>query len=140
MFVGQYGHALDRKGRVVLPAPYRASVASRGFVTRLDGCLGLWSEDGFREVAERFKAERDAGNLELNVFRMFMSNVRDVKLDAAGRVTLPRELLDELGFGDQVVVSGNFDRVEIWPAERFQAEQGSEAGDELADAIKRLGL
>ena len=57
MFVGQYEHALDDKGRVVLPSPFRAFVADRGYVTHLDGCLGLWSADAFRLVAEKWKAE-----------------------------------------------------------------------------------
>lgn len=140
MFVGQHEHALDRKGRVVLPAGFRASVAERGYVTRLDQCIGLWSEDGFRVVADRWKAELEAGNISLRAFRKFMNSVRDVKLDAAGRITLPRELLDELEFDAAVVVSGLYDRVEIWPAEKYEADQDSDAGDDLAEAIKRLGL
>jgi MraZ protein len=140
LFVGQHEHSLDRKGRVVLPAPFRASVADRGYVTRLDQCIGLWSHDGFASVAERWKAELEAGNISLRAFRKFINSVSDVKLDAAGRVTLPRELLDELGFDSQVVVCGLYDRVEIWPIEKYEDDQDDEAGDELAAAITRLGL
>ncbi len=124
----------------MLPAGFRASVAERGYVTRLDQCIGLWSQEGFQVVADKWKAELEAGNISLKAFRKFMNSVKDVKLDAAGRITLPRELLDELGFADQVVVSGLYDRVEIWPAEKYEADQDDEAGDELADAITRLGL
>ncbi len=141
MFVGQYEHALDDKGRVVLPSPFRAFVAERGYVTQLDGCLGLWNEKDFREVAEKWKAESAASRISMRVFRKLMNSVREVKLDSAGRITLPRELLDELGFESQVVVSGLFDRVEIWPAETYQADLDTdEAAEELAEAVSRLGL
>ncbi len=141
MFVGQYEHAVDDKGRVVLPAPFRAFVAERGYVTQLDGCLGLWSEDEFRQVAEKWKTESAASRISMRVFRKLMNSVREVKLDAAGRITLPRELLDELGFQSQVVISGLFDRVEIWPAETYAEDLDTqEAADELAEAVARLGL
>ncbi len=140
MFVGQHEHSLDAKGRVVLPAPFRASVAERGYVTRLDNCIGLWSQEGFQEVAEKWKTQRDSGQITNSVFRKFITSVNEVKLDSAGRITLPRPLLDELEFDSNVVVSGLYDRVEIWPAEKYAADQSDDIGDELADAINRLGL
>jgi len=141
MFVGQHEHALDGKGRVVLPSPFRAHVAERGYVTQLDGCIGLWSPDDFRAVAEKWKIESEAGRISMRVFRKLMNSVREVKLDSAGRITLPRELLNNLGFDAQVVVSGLFDRVEIWPADAYAADQDTdETSAELADAVARLGL
>ena len=141
MFVGHYEHALDEKGRIVLPSPFRAFVADRGYVTQLDGCIGLWSPDDFRLVAEKWKAESEASRISMRVFRKLMNSVREVKLDSAGRITLPRELLNDLSFGSQVVVSGLFDRVEIWPADAYAEDQNSdETTTELADAVARLGL
>jgi MraZ protein len=141
MFVGQYDHSLDDKGRVVVPSPFRAFVDNRAFVTRLDGCIGLWGSDDFRDVAKRWKSEMDGGNVSSRVFRKLMSGVREVKLDAAGRITLPRELLDEFGFVTQVVVAGRYDRVEIWPAERYADQlESDEASEELAETVARLGI
>ncbi len=140
LFVGQHEHSLDRKGRVVLPAPFRASVAERGVVTSLGPFIGLWSQEGFRTVAERWKKELEAGNISTQVFRKLMNDVADVKLDSAGRITLPRELLDELGFESQVVVGGMYDRVEIWPLDKYRENQDDDVADELAAAISRLGL
>lgn len=141
MFVGQYEHALDDKGRVVLPSPFRAHVAERGYVTQLDGCIGLWSPDAFQAVAEKWKTESEAGRISMRVFRKLMNSVREVKLDSAGRITLPRELTTALGFESQVVVSGLFDRVEIWPANAYREDQDTEeTAAELADAVARLGL
>jgi len=141
MFVGQYDHALDEKGRVVLPSPFRAFVADRGYVTLLDGCIGLWSAEKFQIVAEKWKAESEASRISMRVFRKLMNSVREVKLDSAGRINLPSELLEELNFSSQVIVSGLFDRVEIWPAEAYEKDQDTEdAAEELAEAVARLGL
>ncbi len=140
MFVGQHEHSLDAKGRVVLPAPYRASVAARGYVTRLDSCIGLWSEEGFADVAQKWMGYREQGLISNQIFRKFTTNVNEVKLDSAGRITLPRTLLDDLEFDSQVVISGLIERVEIWPSDRYELDQGGDVGSEYADAINRLGL
>ncbi len=77
----------------------------------------------------------------MRVFRKLMNSVREVKLDAAGRITLPRDLLDRLDFQSQVVISGLYDRVELWPAETYANDLDTdEAADELAEAVARLGL
>ena len=74
VFVGQYDHAIDSKGRVVLPAPFRAFVAERGYVTQLDGCIGLWNAEHFTQVAQKWKTESEAGRISMRVFRKLMSS------------------------------------------------------------------
>jgi MraZ protein len=140
VFVGQYEHSLDNKGRVVLPAPFRSYVAERGYVTQLDGCIGLWSSQGFKEVAERWKSELDSGSISAGVFRRLMGRVQEVKVDGAGRITLSKELLDTLDFESKVIVSGRYDRAEIWPLERFESEQNEEDDIEFNETVRRLGI
>ncbi len=140
VFVGQYEHSLDNKGRVVLPAPFRSYVAERGYVTQLDGCVGLWSAEGFKTVAERWKSELDAGAISAGVFRKLMGLVQEVKVDGAGRITLSKELLESLDFEAKVIVSGRFDRAEIWPLERFESEQTEEDDIEFNETVRRLGI
>lgn len=135
MFVGQHEHSLDPKGRVVLPASYRADFTGLGYVGKLDGCLGLWSEEGFVEAAARLEAALREGKLSNSAYRLILSSVSEVRLDSAGRITLPRTLLDDLGFDSQVVLTGRIDRVEIWPAEVFR-ELDTAAGEaDLAAAV-----
>ncbi len=137
LFVGEHEHSLDSKGRVVLPADYRALVVDKGFVMELDDCLGLWSEEGFKEVSAEIQRQRDAQQISITAYREFFSSVSDVKLDSAGRISLPRALLESKGFGSQVVVAGALTRVEIWPADRYQALQGTtDAKAEVAAAVR----
>lgn len=141
LFVGEYEHSLDAKGRVVLPAPFRAHVAERGYVTVLDGCLGLWSESEFERIAAKAAKAVEANDMEPGAFRRMMRKVREVRLDAAGRITLPRDLLDGMGFESQVVLAGGYKRVEIWPKQVFEETQEiEESADSLASSIVSLGF
>ena len=124
----------------MLPASFRAFVAERGYVTQLDGCIGMWSAEGFLEVAGKWKSELDNGTISANVFRKLMGRVHDVKLDAAGRITLPKDLLEQVGFGSRVMVAGRFDRAEIWPLETFESEQSAEDELEFIETVRRLGI
>jgi MraZ protein len=141
MFVGQHEHALDDKGRVVLPSGYRAYFEEKGYLTWLGSCIGLWTGDGFQAVAGRWKEALDGGVITQLVFRKLMNGVREVRLDTAGRISLPRELLAEHAFIDQLVVAGRYDRIEIWSADRYAAEMQTESAEEsLAETVSRLGL
>jgi MraZ protein len=122
LFVGEYHHALDDKGRVVLPAAYRASVAERGYIASLGECIGLWDEPGFERVTDGWREALRAGDLDLRTFRLLTTSVHEVKLDSAGRITVPRRLLDDLGFGREVRIVGVLDRVELWDDQRYQAD------------------
>ncbi|MEZ5379009.1 MAG: hypothetical protein R2733_21100 [Acidimicrobiales bacterium] len=141
MFVGQHEHSLDPKGRVVLPASFRSAVVDRGYVTNLGSCIGLWDEEGFQAITEELKKLLAERTLSQDDFRKMMRETRQVKLDSAGRITVPRELLDELGFDREVVITGRWDRVEIWPAAVFaEKNAATDSNAKLADTIDALGL
>ncbi len=141
LFVGQYEHAIDEKGRVVLPAQYRHQIGERGFVTQLDSCLGLYTEAAFSERAQQWTEALKSKQISLRAYRRLTAKVNEVKVDTAGRVTLPREQLDHFGFGDKAIVAGLVDRIEIWPADQFAYDiENAEADAELAAAIRELAL
>lgn len=142
MFVGQYDHSLDSKNRVVLPAPFRAYVSDRGFATRLGSCIGLWNAEGFAAVAEKWKQMRTDSEMSAATFRVLMNNVENVKLDGAGRITLPASLLEGFESGAQVKVCGLFDRVEIWPVLAYTQEVLDQAATptDLGRTVDDLGI
>ena len=129
LFVGEYEHSLDAKGRVVLRAPFRARVGERGYVTVLDECIGLWNESEFERKVAGWAEKVESGDLTPSAFRKMLRKVREVRLDAAGRITLPRDLLDALGFESQVVLAGGYTRVEIWPKQVYDETQEAEDPD-----------
>ena len=141
MFVGEYQHALDDKGRLVLPAAYRSVVADRGFVASLGECVGLWDDTGFERVTTSWREALRAGDLDLRTFRLLTTSVHEVRLDSAGRITVPRRLLDDLAIGREVRIVGLLDRVELWDDERYRTEHDPAANAEaVAERLNALRI
>lgn len=139
MFVGTFEHSLDDKGRVVLPATFRTALADKGFLSQFDACLGLWTEAGFAEVAQRLTEKIREGAAPQDARRAFAANAHEVRPDGQGRITIPQRLRDFAGLDREVVVIGAIDRIEIWDLARWQATSG-QADQSLTQAVTALGL
>jgi MraZ protein len=121
MFLGEYQHSLDAKGRVILPVRYRDQLADGAFVTKgRGGCLSVYTPEGFEEVASVVREQSKRGNKELNAARTFFSGAQEIRLDRQGRVALPQNLREYANLTRDVVVAGVFSRVEIWDRDRWQ--------------------
>jgi len=139
VFVGTFEHSLDDKGRVVLPATFRGHLADRGFVSQFDNCLGVWTEEGFAQVAERLTEKIREGLAPQNAMRAFSANAAEVKPDSQGRILLPQRLREFAGLDRDVVVIGAIDRVEIWDSSRW-GEVSAQADESLIHAVTALGI
>jgi MraZ protein len=139
VFVGTFEHTLDDKGRVVLPSTFRNQLADKGFISQLDHCLGLWTEDGFSKVAQRLTDEMRDGRAPQDAVRAFAANAHEVRPDSQGRITIPQRLRDFARLDRDVVVIGAIGRIEIWNATRWQ-ESGATADESLSEAVRALGL
>jgi MraZ protein len=140
-FVGTFEHGLDDKGRMVLPAKIRAQLGESGLLGKLDGCVGLWTIDGFFEMADRLQAEIDAGTgrVTQEAIRSFASEAHEVTPDQQGRIVVPARLRSYAGLGSDVVVTGRIQRVEIWDAAKWAART-DESDAALTSAIQALGI
>ncbi|WP_208028002.1 division/cell wall cluster transcriptional repressor MraZ [Rhabdothermincola sediminis] len=139
MFVGTFEHSLDEKGRIVLPSTFRSHLADKGFLSQFDACLGLWTEEGFREVSGRLKDKIRDGLAPQEALRAFAANAHEVRPDAQGRITIPQRLRDFAGLSRDAVVIGAIDRIEIWDASRW-SEVANQADGSLSQAVRALGL
>ncbi len=139
MFVGQFEHSLDDKGRIVLPAPFRQYLAEQGFLTQYDQCLGLWTPEGFKEVADRLTERVRNGEASQLALRAFSANAHQVRTDSQGRIGIPERLRSFAGLERDAVVIGALDRIEIWDAHRWE-ELGEASDASLVDAVTRLGI
>ena len=141
-FVGTHEHGLDDKGRMVLPAKIRGQLGEAGMVAMADGCLGLWTIEGFDAIADRLKEKVEAGETSTAVLRKFMAFAAEVTPDQQGRVVIPQSLRDHAGLGSEVVVNGLLDRAEIWAKERWDAlvDPGTASDDDadVGDAFAAL--
>ena len=145
-FVGTYPHGLDDKGRMVLPAKIRAQLGETGMVGMADGCLGLWTLEGFDTIADRLAAADEAGEADRGVLRKFMAFAAEVTPDQQGRVIIPQVLREHAQLGNEVVINGRLDRAEIWAKERWDALVGPETaaaaedGADVGDAFATLRI
>lgn len=142
MFLGTFEHTLDDKGRITLPAKFRAELARGVVITRgLDRCLFLFPQDEWAPLAERISGlpltNPDARNLR----RLMFSEASDVIPDRQGRILIPAYLRNYANLNSQVVISGLNTYVEIWDAEAwYTVKAQAEKGVEQAEQWEELGI
>lgn len=139
MFVGTFEHSLDEKGRVVLPATFRSKLADCGFVSQYQGCLGLWTEEGFGAMADRLMAKVDEGKASQSAVRAFSADAMQVKPDSQGRILLPQRLRETAGLDREVVIIGAINRIEIWDADTYRDER-SKNDESFLEVITEHGI
>jgi MraZ protein len=142
LFVGTHERQLDDKGRLALPAPFRSRLGDKCYLVFGDtACINVFPAPEFEAVAAHLKARVLRGEISLQQQRVVASSATLVSLDKQGRVNVDAALRAYAGLSvDQpVVVTGNFDVVEIWSPERFR--QVHEVGtNDLAGDLGPLAL
>jgi MraZ protein len=114
-FVGRYEHSLDVKGRVILPAKFRAPFERGGYLTQnLEGCLALWTPGEFERQTEQMQARATSGRSQRNRARLWAAASHEVEIDRQGRMAIPSHLRDFASLTDEVLVHGAIDRIELW--------------------------
>ena len=121
-FVGNQRLTIDIKGRLVLPARYRAHFGAEAYVTPYeDGCLAIWTVDEFnRQLDEQESVIHRSVDVDRRLRKYNVHSVQ-VDIDKQGRFVLPLSMRTPFGLGEEVVVAGNRDHLEIWSIERFDA-------------------
>lgn len=116
MLLGEYDHSLDDKNRLTLPARFRQSFSDGVVLTRaLDGCLAVYTRDGWEKFVESRLAVLDPLSKESRQMSRFMfAGASETELDKQGRVMVPAPLIEHAGLGREVVVAGVRDHLEIW--------------------------
>lgn len=143
MFIGEFNHTIDDKGRLSIPAKFRARLASGCVVTRgLDKCLWVYPKDEWEKIAEKLAnlpiTQRDARSFA----RLMLAGAMDVTIDRSGRVNIPEYLIDYANIEKKATVCGLYNRIEIWPEESWDKfKRGMEENsDEIAENLKEIGF
>lgn len=119
MFLGQFQHNLDDKGRLMIPARFRELLAAGAFITQgFDRCLMVMTDTYFRQVYERISAMNLADPMARLLRRLILSNAYPVEIDKVGRILLPQNLRQSILLESEAVLAGQGDYFEVWnPAE-----------------------
>ena len=130
-FFGRFEHSLDGKGRLILPAKFRAAFDRGGYLTQYqDGCLALWTPDEFDLQMASMQERAASGRSERNLARLWASTSHEVEIDRQGRMAIPAHLREFAGLQGDVLVHGAIDRVEFWDRLRW--------GDKVEPEEQRL--
>ncbi len=141
MFLGEYTHNIDDKGRITIPAKFRGSLAAGLVVTRgFDQNLMLFPMDGWEEMAQRI-AERPLSDEDVRAFRRrVFSGAIDLAPDRQGRILLPPYLREFAGIEGEVVIAGMFNYVELWSSDSWTAVRQSIESNEDAARWEDIGI
>jgi MraZ protein len=143
MFLGQFKHTIDEKGRLTLPAKFRPDLEAGLVVTLgLDGCLYVFPRAKFMELAARIEAQPLTNTAVRSFGRQLFTSADDSQLDRQGRVLIPAYLRSEAHLDEEVMVTGMFSRIELWnPAQWAEVHaKTTRQSAEIADQLSALGL
>jgi MraZ protein len=135
MFLGQFQHNLDDKGRLMIPARFRELLEGGAFITQgFDKCLMVMTESYFKQVYERIEAMNLADPTARLLRRLILSNAYSVETDKVGRILVPQNLRTFLGIENgELIVAGQGEYFEVWtPAlwsEQMAQVQDTEANN-----------
>jgi len=142
VFTGEYRHSVDGKGRMAVPARFRAQLQTGAVVSRwLDDCLAIHTKASWDALAEKVAALPITDPTARRFQRFVFAAAIPADLDAQGRVLLPGYLRDAVGLTNEAVIVGSRDHAEIWsPAGWAEYSQALDDPQALADAFEGLGI
>lgn len=143
MFIGEYKHTLDDKGRLAIPIKFRKALAKGAVVTRgLDTSLFLFPKEEWDKLAEKL-ASLPLGQSNSRAFaRLMLAGAMDVSLDKQGRVVLPEYLRSYAVMKKTVVIAGLFNRLELWDESKWESykKKVEVDADSVAEKLGELGF
>ena len=143
MFIGEYHYTLDDKGRLSVPIGYRTALSDGAVVTRgLDHTLFLYPKEEWRSLAAKIAA-LPLSQADTRAFaRLMLAGAMEVSMDKSGRITIPEYLRTYATLSKRVVMSGLYDRLEIWDEQAWQSyvEKTEAQGNEIAERLDPLSI
>ncbi len=143
MFIGEYYHSVDEKGRLAVPVKFRKAFALHAVVTRgLDQCLFLYTQAEWNKLAKKL-AELPIAKANTRAFaRLMLAGAMDVELDGQGRIMIPDYLRQYAVLGKKVVIAGLYNRLELWSSTAWATyKRGTEKSSvAIAEALGELGV
>jgi len=142
MFLGEFSHTIDDKGRLTLPVKFRAELGDGVVVTRgVDQCLFIFTTAEFQTLADRISSLPVTQSEGRELARHFFSGASDVELDKHGRILIPQNLREYADLNGDVVVVGVNRRIEVWNAAAWrQVRERFESAASDAEHWARLGI
>lgn len=137
MFMGEYHHSIDDKGRIIVPSKVRSDLGEKFIITRgLDNCLFIYPNNEWNNIIEKYKQLPNVKEAR-NFMRFFLSGATECELDKQGRINIPYPLSNYASLTKECVIIGVNDRLEIWDKanwEKFIIDNEENFSD-MADSL-----
>ena len=141
MFMGEYNHTVDTKGRLIIPSKFREQLGEEFIVTKgLDGCLFVFPQDEWQAFEEKLRALPLTQKGARQFTRFFVAGATPCELDKQGRILLPATLREIAGLDKDVVLAGMLNRIEIWSKDKWTENNACGDMDDIAEQMTQLGL
>ena len=139
MFLGEYAHNVDTKGRIFIHAKYREEIGTKFVITKgTDKCLSVYPMEYWNSYVAKIEALPTAQAAQIR--RFVFAQACDVEQDSQGRALLSQSLRDYAGISDSAVVIGLGSYLEIWSAENWSAASTGEDAKEVEELMIELGF
>ena len=141
MFMGEYNHTIDVKGRLIIPSKFREALGDVFVVTKgLDGCLFVFDNAEWSVFEEKLRSLPITNKDARKFVRFFLAGAAEVEVDKQGRILVPNVLREFAELSKDVVLIGVASRIEIWSKERFEEVETYDDMDDIAEHMAELGL
>lgn len=138
MFIGEYHHSIDDKGRLIIPSKFREELGNNFIITRgIENCLFVYSLDSWNEIVRKIESlpftKKDARTFA----RFFLSGASEAEFDKQGRINITSPLISYANITKECIVIGTGDRLEIWSEESWN-DFFTSAKDSMSDIAENL--
>ena len=143
MFIGEFTHNIDEKGRIAVPVKFRGELATGAVVTKgLDGCLFLYPLEEWKILAEKLSNLPISQNNSRAFSRHMLAGAMDVEVDKQGRIIVPEYLKNFAGISKKVVIAGLYKRIEIWDEAKWNEYKKSteKESNVIAENLGSIGI
>mgnify|MGYP004499938581 FL=1 len=143
MFMGEYSHTIDAKGRIIVPARFRESLGDNFVITKgLDNCLFVYTSEDWLKFEEKLRTLPLTNKDARKFTRFFLAGAAEMEVDKQGRILIPSVLREFAALQKDVVFVGVGSRIEIWDRARWDDSISGydDDMDEVAENMDSLGF
>ena len=141
MFMGEYNHSIDAKGRLIIPSKFRDMLGDEFVVTEgLEGCLFVFEKDDFESFMDKLNEKSDLEAKVRKIKRFFISGAQEMEPDKQGRMLVPPTLREYAGLEKEVVFAGVGGHIEIWDKSKWDDVTSFDDINDIAEELSNIGI
>ncbi|MBR5356521.1 MAG: division/cell wall cluster transcriptional repressor MraZ [Lachnospiraceae bacterium] len=141
MFMGEYNHSVDEKGRLIIPSKFREELGNEFVITKgLDDCLFIYNNTEWKALEDKLRALPLTNKNARTFARFMLGGAATVELDKQGRILIPQVLRAFASLDKEIVLVGIANRIEIWNKANWEAASNIDDMESIAEQMADLGI